>query len=114
MNGMVLINADDENAVSVGKTCPRAYSGSGLLAQCGEPASSDVSYSARGLDLHVVPYANLRCRLPGEFNVRNAAMAIRAARFYGMPLEVIQKAVASFRRREAPAGSARRVRTGSK
>jgi UDP-N-acetylmuramate: L-alanyl-gamma-D-glutamyl-meso-diaminopimelate ligase len=34
--------------------------------------------------------------LPGEFNVRNAAMAISAAHFYGVPLASIQKAVAAF------------------
>ena len=30
------------------------------------------------------------------FNIHNAAMAISAARFYGVPLETIQRAVASF------------------
>ena len=35
-------------------------------------------------------------RLVGEYNVRNAAMAICAAHFYGVPLPVIQKALSSF------------------
>jgi UDP-N-acetylmuramate: L-alanyl-gamma-D-glutamyl-meso-diaminopimelate ligase len=35
--------------------------------------------------------------LIGEFNVRNAAMAISAARFYGVSLENIRKALKSFK-----------------
>ena len=35
--------------------------------------------------------------LIGEFNVRNAAMAIAAARFYGVPLEKIRAALWSFK-----------------
>jgi UDP-N-acetylmuramate: L-alanyl-gamma-D-glutamyl-meso-diaminopimelate ligase len=34
--------------------------------------------------------------LVGEYNVRNAAMAISAAHFYGVPLEVTQRAVSQF------------------
>jgi UDP-N-acetylmuramate: L-alanyl-gamma-D-glutamyl-meso-diaminopimelate ligase len=34
--------------------------------------------------------------LIGEFNVRNAAMAVSAARFYGVPLDDIRKALKSF------------------
>ena len=65
---------------------------------------------------------NSICRLIGEFNVRNAAMAISAARFYGVSLEEIQKALASFqgiaRRQEVRGRSARgegdrRFRTSS-
>jgi UDP-N-acetylmuramate: L-alanyl-gamma-D-glutamyl-meso-diaminopimelate ligase len=46
--------------------------------------------------------------IPGEFNVRNAAMAIRAALFYGITPETIREAVASFegvRRRQEVRGS---------
>jgi UDP-N-acetylmuramate: L-alanyl-gamma-D-glutamyl-meso-diaminopimelate ligase len=34
--------------------------------------------------------------LVGEFNVRNAAMAVSASRFYGVPVKKIQKALADF------------------
>jgi UDP-N-acetylmuramate: L-alanyl-gamma-D-glutamyl-meso-diaminopimelate ligase len=48
----------------------------------------------------------------GEFNVRNAAMAISAAHFYGVPLPDIQKAVATFagvRRRQEVRGETRGI-----
>ena len=34
--------------------------------------------------------------LTGEYNVRNAAMAISAAHFYGVPFDIIQRAVSHF------------------
>ena len=48
----------------------------------------------------------------GEFNVRNAAMAISAAHFYGVPLDTIARAVAEFggvKRRQEVRGSVRGI-----
>jgi UDP-N-acetylmuramate: L-alanyl-gamma-D-glutamyl-meso-diaminopimelate ligase len=48
----------------------------------------------------------------GEFNVRNAAMAISAAKFYGVPKAEIQKALSTFKgiaRRQEVRGVARGV-----
>ena len=94
MNGMVLINADDENAVSVGKTCPAPIVEVGFSLNAANRIEN-ASYSAAGSTFTLF-HTEFTLRLPGEFNVRNAAMAISAARFYGVPLEVIQKAVTSF------------------
>jgi UDP-N-acetylmuramate: L-alanyl-gamma-D-glutamyl-meso-diaminopimelate ligase len=51
-------------------------------------------------------------QIPGEFNVRNAAMAAAAAHFYGVPSAVIQRALASFegvRRRQEVCGTVRGI-----
>src|SRR4029077_13356218 len=48
----------------------------------------------------------------GEFNVRNAAMAISAARFYGVSLEKIRRALKSFKgiaRRQEVRGEVRGI-----
>jgi UDP-N-acetylmuramate: L-alanyl-gamma-D-glutamyl-meso-diaminopimelate ligase len=41
--------------------------------------------------------ATFEVPLIGDFNIRNAAMAVSAAHFYGVPLPEIQKALAEFR-----------------
>jgi UDP-N-acetylmuramate: L-alanyl-gamma-D-glutamyl-meso-diaminopimelate ligase len=51
-------------------------------------------------------------QIPGEFNVRNAAMAAAVAQFYGVAPEHIQKALASFegvRRRQEVCGTVRGI-----
>jgi len=51
-------------------------------------------------------------QIPGEFNVRNAAMAVAAAEFYGVPIPAIQAALASFegvRRRQEVCGTVKGI-----
>jgi len=55
----------------------------------------DVSYSSKG-SRFTLGEETFDLPLAGEFNVRNAAMAISAARFYGVVRDKIQEALSSF------------------
>ena len=93
-NGMVLLNGDDPNCVEVAQDCRAQMVEVGFSENCAERIR-DVAYSANGSrftlgdDTFEVP-------LIGEFNVRNAAMAASAARFYRVPKAKIDQALASF------------------
>jgi UDP-N-acetylmuramate: L-alanyl-gamma-D-glutamyl-meso-diaminopimelate ligase len=94
-NGMVLLNADDENCVEVGKTCPAPIVEVGFSPNAANQIR-DVRYDANG---SVFSLFETKFSIPliGEFNVRNAAMAVSAAHFYGVSMADICRAVASFR-----------------
>ena len=93
-NGMVLLNADDPNCLDVGRTCPAPVVEVGFSPNAANRIS-EVAYHAGGSEFTLFG-ARFSLPLVGEYNVRNAAMAISAAHFYGVPLEVIRQAVASF------------------
>ena len=104
-NGMVLINGDDPNCIAVAENC-RAQ-----LVEVGfSPNASrhirDVEYHPAGSEFTLL---ETRFSLPcvGEYNVRNAAMAISAAHFYGVPLAVDCESGGGIRGRKAPPGSPR-------
>ncbi len=110
-NGMVLLNGDDANCVEVAQEAFAPIVEIGFSKNCAQRIC-DVSYSASGSrfrlgdDVFELP-------LIGEFNVRNAAMAVTAARFYGASLEKIHGALASFQgiaRRQEVRGEARGVK----
>jgi UDP-N-acetylmuramate: L-alanyl-gamma-D-glutamyl-meso-diaminopimelate ligase len=100
-NGMVLLNGDDPNCIDVANECFAQMIEVGFSENCAERIR-DVAYSPNGSrfrlgeDTFEVP-------LVGEFNVRNAAMAITAARFYDVPKAKIDSALKCF------AGIARRM-----
>ncbi|MDD5350302.1 MAG: UDP-N-acetylmuramate:L-alanyl-gamma-D-glutamyl-meso-diaminopimelate ligase [Chthoniobacteraceae bacterium] len=94
-NGMALLNADDPNCLDVGRTCPAPTLTVGFSPDAAHRIEA-ASYPAGGGAEFTLSGTRFHLRLSGEYNVRNAAMAITAARFYGIPLPVIQKAVASF------------------
>jgi UDP-N-acetylmuramate: L-alanyl-gamma-D-glutamyl-meso-diaminopimelate ligase len=109
-NGMVLLNGDDPNCVEVAQDCRAQMVEVGFSENCAERIR-DVAYSASGSrftlgdDTFEVP-------LIGEFNVRNAAMAASAARFYRVPKAKIDQALSSFlgiARRQEIRGEARGV-----
>src|SRR2546427_6343149 len=93
-NGMVLLNGDDPNCVEVAKDCLAQMIEVGFSENCAQRIR-DVAYSAAGSqfklgdDVYEIP-------LVGEFNVRNAAMAASAARFYDVPKAKIDNALKSF------------------
>jgi UDP-N-acetylmuramate: L-alanyl-gamma-D-glutamyl-meso-diaminopimelate ligase len=93
-NGMVLVNGDDHNCVEVAKDCLAQMVEVGFSKNCAQRIR-DVAYSPMGShfklgdDTYQVP-------LVGEFNVRNAAMAATAARFYDVPKAKIDNALKSF------------------
>jgi UDP-N-acetylmuramate: L-alanyl-gamma-D-glutamyl-meso-diaminopimelate ligase len=100
-NGMVLLNGDDPNCVEVAKNCLAQLVEVGFSKNCAqrirEVASSPEGSSFRlGGETFEIP-------LIGEFNVRNAAMAVMAARFYDVPTARINSALKGF------AGIARRL-----
>lgn len=93
-NGMVLINGDDANCLDVARKCPADIVEVGFSENAARRIT-DVSYTPSGAKFTLLE-TRFTLQLPGEFNVRNAAMAISAAHFYGLPLEQIAKSVAAF------------------
>ena len=94
-NGMVLINGDDRNCVEVAQICRSALVEVGISADTGRKIS-DIHYEGGHSEFTLLD-TQFMVPLPGEFNVRNAAMAISAAHFYGVPLPVIRDALAKFK-----------------
>src|SRR5438876_9640512 len=110
-NGMVLVNGDDHNCVEVAKDCLAQMLEVGFSKNCAQRIR-DVTYSPEGSqfklgdDVYEIP-------LVGEFNVRNAAMAASAARFYDVPKAKIDNALKTFSgiaRRQEVRGEARGVK----
>jgi UDP-N-acetylmuramate: L-alanyl-gamma-D-glutamyl-meso-diaminopimelate ligase len=110
-NGMVLLNGDDHNCVEVAKDCYAQMVEVGFSKNCAQRIR-DVGYSENGArfklgdDVYQIP-------MLGEFNVRNAAMAATAARFYDVPKAKIDSALKSFQgvaRRQEIRGEARGVK----
>jgi UDP-N-acetylmuramate: L-alanyl-gamma-D-glutamyl-meso-diaminopimelate ligase len=110
-NGMVLINGDDHNCVEVARDCRAQMVEVGFSKNCAQRIR-DIAYSTDGSrfklgeDVYEIP-------LIGEFNVRNAAMAAAAARFYDIPKTKIDHALKSFKgiaRRQEVRGEARGVK----
>jgi UDP-N-acetylmuramate: L-alanyl-gamma-D-glutamyl-meso-diaminopimelate ligase len=93
-NGMVLLNGDDSNCVEVARNCLAQMIEVGFSKNCAQRIR-DVAYSGErssfklGEEIFEIP-------LMGEFNVRNAAMAATAARFYDVPKTKIENAFKTF------------------
>ena len=92
-NGAVFVNADEPNALAV-TTAARApvytvgFSETATHRILNPRYGSGARFSFMNLELDL--------QIPGEFNVRNAAMAAAAARFHGVAPESIRSALASF------------------
>jgi UDP-N-acetylmuramate: L-alanyl-gamma-D-glutamyl-meso-diaminopimelate ligase len=99
-NGMVLLNGDDPNCVEVAKDCLAQMIEVGFSKNCAQRIR-EVAYSSEGSRFKLGE-ESFEIPLVGEFNVRNAAMAAMAARFYNVPAKKIDGAFKSF------AGIARR------
>ena len=99
-NGMVLLNGNDPNCVEVAKDCLAQMIEIGFSKNCAQRIR-DVAYSSDGSRFKLGEQT-FEIPLVGEFNVRNAAMAAMAARFYDVPEKKIESAFRSF------AGIARR------
>jgi UDP-N-acetylmuramate: L-alanyl-gamma-D-glutamyl-meso-diaminopimelate ligase len=93
-NGMVLLNGDDPNCVEVAKDCLAQMIEVGFSKNCAQRIR-DVAYSAKGSKFKLGEEI-FEIPLIGEFNVRNAAMAAMAARFYDVPKTKIDNAFKSF------------------
>lgn len=93
-NGMVLLNGDDPSCVEVARDCLAQILEIGFSPNCAQQIR-EVAYTSEGSRFRL---GNDEFEVPliGEFNVRNAAMAISASRFYGVSLAKIRKALARF------------------
>jgi UDP-N-acetylmuramate: L-alanyl-gamma-D-glutamyl-meso-diaminopimelate ligase len=93
-SGMVLLNGDDPNCVEVARNCLAQMIEVGFSKNCAQriqdaACSANGSRFKLGEEIFEIP-------LVGEFNVRNAAMAATAARFYDVPKTKIDSAFKSF------------------
>ncbi|MCA1658567.1 MAG: UDP-N-acetylmuramate:L-alanyl-gamma-D-glutamyl-meso-diaminopimelate ligase, partial [Verrucomicrobiaceae bacterium] len=110
-NGMVLLNGDDPNSVDVTRDCLAQLVEVGFSDNCAQRIR-DVAYSSTG-SVFTLGDEQFEIPLIGEFNVRNAAMAIAAAKFYQVSIDNIQSALSSFEgvaRRQEVRGEARGVK----
>ncbi len=92
-NGLVLLNGDDSNCLALKSYAPTLKVGLG--SSCDEViAITSADPESTSFTLSGVPFT-----LPmiGEFNVRNAAMCICAARHAGLSDDEIRSGLASFR-----------------
>lgn len=106
-NGLVLMNGDDANAMSLRATCPAPVRTVGFGAECderlelAEETPEGIRFQLNG-EVFWLP-------MNGEFNARNAGMAVCAARFGGLCDDEIRAGLASFkgiRRRQQVRGEA--------
>src|SRR5437868_2915239 len=94
-NGMVLLNGDDGNCREVANECPTQIVEVGFGIHCAAQIR-DVAYSAAGSRFTLAD-DKFEISLVGEFNVRNTAMAISAAKFYGVSPDDIHHALSKFK-----------------
>jgi UDP-N-acetylmuramate: L-alanyl-gamma-D-glutamyl-meso-diaminopimelate ligase len=109
-NGMVLLNGDDQNCVEVARDCLAQLLEVGFSKNCAQRIR-EASYSSTGSRFQLGD-DEFEIPLVGEFNVRNAAMAATAARFYDVPKAKIASALKTFTgiaRRQEVRGEARGV-----
>ena len=110
-NGMVLVNGDDPSCVELARDCLAQMIEVGFSKNCAQRIR-DVAYSAGGSRFKLGE-GTFEIPLIGEFNVRNAAMAAIAARFYDVSKTKIDNAFKSFSgiaRRQEVRGEARGVK----
>lgn len=108
--GMVLINGDDDNCIDIARDCRAQLVEVGFSENCARHIR-DVHYGPEGSEFTLLD-THFTLQHVGEFNVRNAAMAISAAHFYGVPLDAIVSAVAEFggvKRRQEVRGTVRGI-----
>lgn len=110
-NGIAFVNGDDANCLDVADSAPAPVSRVGFGDDC-DRRIVDVEYHDSGSrfcldgEAYDVPMA-------GEFNVRNAAMAVSAARRAGLSREAVQAGLACFEgiaRRQEVRGMVKGVR----
>jgi len=105
--GMVLLNADDPNCRALAEKCPAPLVEVGFSPNAGNHIR-DVHYGRESSSFTLFG-EKFEIPMIGEFNVRNAAMAVSAAHFYSVPFEEIRKALHTFtgiRRRQEVRGEA--------
>ena len=109
-NGMILVNADDPNALAVTDPSPAPVLEVGF-SENAAVRIRDVAYGPETSEFTLFDHRFV-VPLAGEFNVRNAAMAVAAAHFYQLPLETLAAGLREFggiRRRQEVRGEKRGI-----
>jgi len=94
-NGMILLNADDPNAVEVVRDARAQVLEVGMSENAGLRVT-DLHADAKGTTFRAWN-KDFLVPLYGQHNVRNAAMAAAAAHFYQIPLDTIAEALKQFK-----------------
>lgn len=92
--GMVLLNGDDPHCIDVARTCPAPIVEVGFSENAGNMIRNP-RHQGNGSSFELFGHT-FEVPLIGEFNIRNAAMAVSAAHFYSVPIPAIQHALAGF------------------
>lgn len=93
--GMVLINGDDPNCIDISQNCQAPIVEVGFSENSGNRILHPWQRDGRsGFELFGEKF---ELAMSGEFNIRNAAMAVSAAHFYGIPTRTIREALLEFR-----------------
>ncbi len=93
-NGVAFINGDDEHCLDVAKNAPAPVQTVGMSAQC-DVQIMDVVYEVSGSSF-TLQGERYTVPMSGEFNVRNAAMAVCSARFSGLTADEIRTGLLGF------------------
>jgi UDP-N-acetylmuramate: L-alanyl-gamma-D-glutamyl-meso-diaminopimelate ligase len=94
-NGLVLLNGDDVNSLTLRATCPAPVRTVGLGPDCDERLTL-TSATAEGTGF-AINGSEFYVPMIGEFNARNAAMCVCAARFGGLTDDEIRAGLVSFK-----------------
>ncbi len=94
-NGQVLLNGDDQNCLDVCASEGHAPMKLVGFSEACEGRITDVDYDVETTSF-TLEGERYTIPLNGEFNVRNAAMAVAAARFGGVSADAIRSALDSF------------------
>ncbi len=108
--GMVLLNGDDANCLDVAKSCPAPVVEVGFSPNAGNRIRN-VAHGADGSSFELFG-ETFEIPLSGDFNIRNAAMAVSAAHYYGIAPAAIREALARFqgiKRRQEVRGTVRGI-----
>lgn len=93
-NGVAFINGDDKNCIEVAKGAPAPVKTVGMNDGC-DIQIQDVTYEASGSSF-TLEGERYTVPMSGEFNVRNAAMAVCSALFSGLNVEQIREGLLGF------------------
>lgn len=93
-NGLALINGDDKNCLIAARDSPCPIRKVGFEKSC-DLQITNVEYRRTG-SCFVIDGEAYEVPMVGEFNVRNAAMAVCSARFSGLKPEEIRRGLLSF------------------
>ena len=110
-DGIAFINGDCANTLEVASTSPAPVSRVGLSEDC-DCRIQNIVYSSEG-SAFTIEGERYLVPMDGEFNVRNAAMAVCAARHAGLSPDTIRVSLAKFKgiaRRQEVRGEVRGVR----